>query len=361
MKQAQVLAVLRRLVATPTAPYDEHEVRGVLQTIASEHGLHCQLDAHGNTFVRVRRGMPRGKIAFVAHLDHPVLRVVGSKRGELVCEPQGGFATTGLCGATLLFPRSSSGPVTGRVRKVSAAKRTSRVVVELAKDSATPAPGDFGVPKLPAFSQRANRLALLAADDLAGAAAVLVTLVELSQSEAACDVTGVFTRAEEVGFHGALGVALDGGLPRETVIVSVECSKAMGDIELGKGAVVRLGDKTGPFDPRATASLMGAARELVACGGRYQFALMGGGRCEATAFLAFGYRATGIALPLLCYHNQGPRGLAAEQIDARDLAGAIALMTACAARVGAGIDDLDLLRNDLVRSSEEGRQRLRAR
>ncbi len=86
---------------------------------------------------------------------------------------------------------------------------------------------------------------------------------------------------------------------------------------------------------------------------------MAGGTCEATAFGAFGYRSAGIALPLVAYHNQGPKGVAPEEIDVRDLEHAVQLICAVAERAGAGIDDIDLLRNELVRSSEEGRQRLR--
>jgi hypothetical protein len=124
--------------------------------------------------------------------------------------------------------------------------------------------------------------------------------------------------------------------------------------------VVRLGDRGGPFDPRAVALVASAARGLGAADGfAHQSALMAGGTCEATAFGAFGYRSAGIALPLLGYHNQGPRGVVPEEIDVRDLERAITLICAVAERAGAGVDDIDLLRNELVRSSEEGRQRLR--
>jgi endoglucanase len=128
---------------------------------------------------------------------------------------------------------------------------------------------------------------------------------------------------------------------------------------VGKGPVVRLGDRSGPFDPRAVALVTGAARQLGEQGLAYQSALMAGGTCEATAFGAFGYRAGGIALPLVAYHNQGPRGVAPEEVDVRDLEGAVSLIAAVAERAGSGVDDIDLLRNELVRNSEEGRQKLR--
>lgn len=54
---------------------------------------------------------------------------------------------------------------------------------------------------------------------------------------------------------------------------------------------------------------------------------MAGGACEATAWTLSGWRATGIAIPLGNYHNQGPRNrLEAEIVSARDLATAVDLI-----------------------------------
>jgi endoglucanase len=51
-----------------------------------------------------------------------------------------------------------------------------------------------------------------------------------------------------------------------------------------------------------------AADTIDAPGFRYQRKLMDGGACEATAFCASGYRASGLAVPLGNYHNAGDAG-----------------------------------------------------
>ncbi|HUF32317.1 MAG TPA: hypothetical protein VMN58_03795, partial [Acidimicrobiales bacterium] len=73
-----------------------------------------------------------------------------------------------------------------------------------------------------------------------------------------------------------------------------------------------------------------AAAELES-GLRHQRKLMDGGSCEATAFAAAGYRASGLALPLGNYHNgadEGPAaGVAAEHVLVDDYLAEIALLT----------------------------------
>jgi putative aminopeptidase FrvX len=364
MNRSALLAALRRLTATPTAPYDELDVRDVLHSLLADHGLHFQTDGFGNTVVRVRRGLPRSKVAFVAHLDHPALRVTSIKGSLATCRAEGGVPTLGIRNAKVIFPKGKGGAAHGKVTaakvaKVKGRERLETAVVQIAAKGPQPAVGDFAVLDLPAMAQKGNRLKLRVADDLAGVAAIVGALAEVSKHDTACEAWGIFTRAEEVGFHGAVALVLGSLMPRDLAVISVECSQARDNVEIGKGPVVRLGDRGGPFDPRAVALVSGAARQLATEKFAFQSALMGGGTCEATAFGAFGYRAGGIALPLGSYHNQGPRGVAPEEIDVRDLEGTQALIVAVAERAGAGIDDVDLMRNELVRNSEEGRQRLR--
>ncbi len=364
MERTKLLAALRRLTTIPTAPYDELDVRAALHALLVEHGLHYQTDAFGNTLVRVRRGLPRNKVAFVAHLDHPALRVVEKKGSLLTCRAEGGLPTVGIKDAKVVFPKCKDGPAAGKLvsaktTKVKARVRLEQAVVQVNAKGPQPEVGDFAILDLPPMQQKGNRLKLRVADDLAGVTAIVAALADIARRDSACEAWGVFTRAEEVGFHGTVALVLGGLVPRDLTVVSVECSLAQDGVEIGDGPVVRLGDRSGPFDPRAAALITGAAQQLAEGKFAYQSALMAGGTCEATAFGAFGYRAGGIALPLAAYHNQGPRGVAAEEIDVRDLEGATQLITAVAERAGAGIDDLDLLRNDLVRNSEEGRQKLR--
>jgi endoglucanase len=364
MKPPTLLDGLRRITASETAPYDEMPTRAAVHEWLATLNLPFEVDAFGNTVVRLRRGHPRRQVAFVAHLDHPAFRVESIKGQSVRCRCEGGLPTVGVRGASVIFPRTADGPRKGVVAAIELDAKSDRprlaaATVRVKGKGPLPAPGDFAVFSLPAFKRSGNRLKLRVADDLAGVAAIITALARLLRATPAVDALALFTRAEEVGFHGALALAIDGRIPRDTLIVSVECSRAYGEIGLGKGPVVRLGDRAGPFDPRATALLQGAAKELGRKKRACQAALMAGGMCEATAFGAFGYAATGIALPLLNYHNQGPRGVAAEEIDLRDLETAVELIATTALRAGAGIEDIDLLRNDLILRSQEGRERLR--
>ncbi len=363
MNRNQILAGLKQLSAPATAPYDEVDTRDALHGWLKRLRLPYEVDPFGNTLVRVRHGHPRKQIAFVAHLDHPAFRVESVEGSRVTCRAEGGLPTVGLRGAKLWFPKTGDRGIKGKVESaqlvdVKGRAQIKSAVIRIPAKGLRPEPGDFAIFDIPALRRAGNRLKMRVADDLAGCTAIVAALSTLSKHGKPVDAWGVFTRAEEVGFHGAIALAIDGRLPRDMSVISVECSQAYGDIVVGKGPVVRLGDRSGPFDPRASSLLTGAAHEL----GKkltHQKALMTGGTCEATAFGAFGYPVAGIALPLAAYHNQGPRGVVPEEIDLRDLEGAVKLITAAALRAGAGIEDIALLRNELILSSQEGRERLR--
>ncbi len=364
MNRKQLLAGLQRLTLPATAPFDELDTRAALHQWLQSLNLAFELDPFGNTFARVRHGHPRRQVAFVAHLDHPAFRVEAVTGRRVVCRAEGGLPTVGVRRAKVVFPRAAEQPIPGQVLSVELDKKAARprlraATIVVPGRGPLPKPGDWAVFALPPLRATGNRLRLRVADDLAGVTAIVAAMADLAKQAAAVDLLAVFTRAEEVGFFGALAVAIEGRIPRDTAVISVECSQAYGDIAIGRGPVVRLGDRAGPFSPRASALLRGAAAELGKKKLAFQSALMAGGTCEATAFAAFGYDASGIALPLGNYHNQGARGVAAEEIDLRDLEAAAALVGAAALRAGAGIEDLDLLRNELVLRSQDGRDRLR--
>lgn len=365
MKANELAQGVRRLSEHATAPFEEIPTRDALHRWLEELKLGFEVDSYGNTLVRVRRGMPRRPVALVAHLDHPGLRVESVGPNGVVCVGEGGQPLKSLKGAKVVFPRCKAGAASGVVTQIKTHDEDGRTkltsaVIKLGTKSAKPEPGDYAILDLPAFAKTNNRLKARVCDDLAGCAVVVATLAALAKGQAPVDAIGVFTRAEEIGFVGALALAIDYRLPRDTFVLSIECSAALGDVELGKGPVVRLGDRRGPFDPRAAAMVLGAAKQLAEKKFEYQAAIMPGGTCEATPFIAFGYAAAGIAMPLANYHNQGPKGVACEEIDLRDLEGAFKLAMATALRVGAGTDDLDLYRNQLVMSSAEAREKLRA-
>jgi putative aminopeptidase FrvX len=359
MNRTQLLATLKRMSVPASAPYDELDLRAVVHTLLSEHGLHFQVDPYGNTVARVRRGMPRNKVAFVAHLDHPALRVVEVKGTTVTCVAEGDLPAS-TKGAKVVFPKSGAG---GKAAAVKVAKddagHVEQVVVQLVGKQSPPQVNDYGVLDLPEFAAKGSRAKLRAADGLVGAAVIIGAMSQIMRADTPCEVWALFTRARHVGFQGAVALAVGNLVPRDLSIVAIEGISVDDSVELGSGPVVRVGDKAGPYDPRATALVVGAARALAEKKVPSQTTVTRDRVFETTAFSAFAYRAAGISIPVTCYHNEGARGVAPEEVDVRDLESAMRLVLAIAERAGAGVDDLDLFRNELVRSSEEGRQRLR--
>jgi endoglucanase len=85
---------------------------------------------------------------------------------------------------------------------------------------------------------------------------ILATLQELEQTGTEANLLALFTRAEEVGFVGAIEVARSGRVPHDVTIISLECSSDKGGMAtIGEGAVLRVGDRTSIFDPSTTAML----------------------------------------------------------------------------------------------------------
>ena len=154
---------------------------------------------------------------------------------------------------------------------------------------------------LPAFEVKDGRIYSRACDDLVGCVCIVAMLRELERTKAKCAVYGLFTRAEEVGFVGAIHLAKNGVIPKSTTVISLETSSAKGGpVEFGKGVIIRIGDKTSVFDS-ATSLLLREAAESAKL--PHQRALMQGGTCEATAFPLYGYRAAAMCVALGNYHN----------------------------------------------------------
>jgi len=193
---------------------------------------------------------------------------------------------------------------------------------------------------LPAWQVDDGMIRSRACDDLMGAAAALCTLVEVAAA-APTDVAvwGLFTRAEELGFLGTFEAIRHEVVPRGAAVLSLETSKALPDAPQGAGVIVRVGDRMSVFDPSLTGALAAAAAGRAAGdpGFRWQRKLMDGGACEATAFCATGYRASGLALPLGNYHNgavdeAGQPEVGAESVAVDDFHAEVDLLVELATR-----------------------------
>ncbi|MEO8350136.1 MAG: M20/M25/M40 family metallo-hydrolase [Chthoniobacteraceae bacterium] len=212
------LDLARSLLAQPTAPFHEDAVRSeIFQLLAQCPHVMVTQDDFGNVIAHYQCGPARPQFALSAHMDHP------------------GFVGNEFLGSVPETYRQRNPPV---------------------RDF-----GAFSMWDLPPFELRDDRLYSRACDDLIGCAAIVAVFHELERSSAEASVYGLFTRAEEVGFVGALKLAQSGILPRDVVIISLETSseKAPG-CGMGDGVIVRVGDRSSIFAPDVTAMLIELAK-----------------------------------------------------------------------------------------------------
>jgi len=166
-------------------------------------------------------------------------------------------------------------------------------------------PGSPGMWDFPDPQIRGQRIYARGCDDIAGAAAILSALDTLTRTKAKTEAYFLFTRAEEVGFIGAIAACQLRTIPRKCLVVAIETSSVLPGVEMGGGPILRVGDKSTIFNPDLTVWCGRVGEALAASdkGFTYQRKLMDGGSCESTAYCQLGYDATGICIALGNYHN----------------------------------------------------------
>jgi putative aminopeptidase FrvX len=305
MDHTPLLDLARALLEQPTAPFHEDAVRAEIERqLAGLPNVRVERDAFGNIIARYQRGSAVPRLAFAAHMDHPAY--VGDK----------------FMGGVPQAYRDKQPPT---------------------RDF-----GGFAMWDLPAFEVREGRIYSRACDDLIGCTAIVAMLRELSASGAEAACYGLFTRAEEVGFVGAIQLAKTRGVPQDVTIVSLETSSERGGpVKMGEGVIIRVGDRASVFDSTPTAQLVQLAKEHEI---PHQRALMSGGVCEATAYQLYGYRTAGLCVALGNYHNCGPdETIASEFVSIDDVAG---LTRLCA--VAASAPELPDVESAMRKRLEDG-------
>lgn len=362
----KALRRLRELLRVPTAPFHEHWVLGRVMDFARRYELPIQRDDYGNLLVRYERppaiggeAMLAAPFVVVAHTDHPGFEVLGrDDKHRLEVAWMGGVKPHFFRRErVVIFSRRDIFAEIDEFH-VGADRRVDRLFLKCRSD--LPEPGDFGAFALPAFQHETGAATIQgrALDDLTGVAAIVSALQALAEEKAEGVLWALFTRAEEVGFVGALGACRSGLLPPSAVVVSLEASAEGHGVHGGNGPVVRVGDAATVFDPGVMATLAGVADELGRTDRHFtsQRALMSGGSCEATLFARHGYRSGGIAIPLSNYHNMGKTRIQPESVHLEDYRGAARLVAelavhgyARAAVVASGDDAL----GQRLRTNEE--------
>jgi putative aminopeptidase FrvX len=348
--------LLTQILSQPTAPYREEHVQRVIRDTFTKNAVPHFSDPVGNIVVGARdsddykrklRSNSREPVRFyIAHTDHPGFHGVewlGAKKLKVTWF--GGGPNKHLRGADVwtaskrgwedsgLMTRAEMGSAGMRILggEVTFKTEKMRQRFENPKDIF----GGFGFSK--AVWSKDKILYTKAADDLVGVYCITELAIRLWKKETTGQNSflAVLTRAEEVGFIGAVAHFELGWLKealRPIVCVSLEASRTLRGAEIGKGPVVRLGDRATVFDARASQVLTMIASKLLPL--KHQRRLMDGGTCEATAATAYGFPAIGISVPLGNYHNQsleggpqsrGPSGPAPEFVHRNDIKGMLTL------------------------------------
>lgn len=323
--------LLRELLSAPTASFCEDAVLEIIHARCEKlKNLKLYSDQYKNLVAhyRYRPAKKRTPLAFAAHTDHPAFvanKMIDPKHVQ--AEFRGGVNDRFFVGSKVRF-YAEGGIIRGKISSLHMTKPSKRRPIisepKLA-DIKVPqeiAPGTIGMWDLPDPELKADLVHARGCDDITAVAAIIALLERLAKKQAHAEVYALFTRAEEVGFIGAIGAAKIGTIPTQLPIIAIENSSAMAGAEIGGGPVLRVGDKASIFTPELTQFCGRVATDLASRRKSFAFQrkLMDGGTCESTAYMAYGYAATGICLALGNYHNMDMKKgkIASEYISLSD-------------------------------------------
>ncbi len=355
------LDVLKSILTQPTAPFRECYVMAAIEQILNDSRVPFYYDMHGNMLVGVESERALKKTLAVntktplrllmAHTDHPGFHGVRwLDDTTLAVKWYGGSPKKYLNNARVWLADSNDHFAQGRLRKVKlAAHGFSIDCAEIKLQRPLSAGRRIGARRVfggldfkKVYWRSGNLIYTRAADDLVGVYCIVEAMKNNichgSTKKGYPSAIGLLTRAEEVGFVGAIA-HFDLGLYRSSrrpvVCVSLEASRTLEGAEIGKGPVVRLGDRRTVFSAAALQSLTLLADKYTKDG--YQRRIMDGGACEGSATIMKGFSTVGISIPLGNYHNEayeggpdsrGPRGPAPEFVNVKDIDRMLRLCTA---------------------------------
>ena len=290
---------LSDLTILPTASGREDAVIAWARAWARRRDdLKVTIDTGGNLLITQKGRRTRPAVVAVAHMDHPAFVVTSVDGRDVNYEFRGGVRPEYFAKARVEFVTSRT-VVKGTV--VAHDPKTATGVIRVA-DPALARAGDIARWSFPRRQPATGHFSAPACDDLAGCAAALAALDRARDKPALRNLGVLLTRAEEVGFLGAVHAAKAGTISKDTRLLSIEASRASSEAPVGSGPVIRVGDASTVFDQKMTNLISWAAAERRV---PHQRRLMAGGSCEATAFGVYGFRAAGLCLPLGNYHNMG--------------------------------------------------------
>jgi len=365
MNSNREFEILREINSIPTAPFCEELIASYITNWAHNLELDLKIDSTGNLYVTYRFDNKRQSCnndesanntgfandtkpandtepvndmkvcdethwVLAAHMDHPGFEAISQENEFVSAVFRGGVKEEFFAGSEVTF-FSEGQKVHGTIEGVERDSVTKWFNCRIFVGEEKVVSGSTGMWKLPPFSIEDNIVSASACDDLAGVAAIMRVLEELKEENSYCHCTALFTRAEEVGFVGAVGVCKAQILGSNVHIIAVETSKVQLEANLGDGVVVRVGDKTSVFSTELTDYVSMLATVLIAKDEDFASVrrLMPGGTCESSVYCGAGFSATGLCLPLGNYHNMGSENsIDSEQVAFSDYLSLIKLMRA---------------------------------
>ena len=293
------------ITAIPTAAGQEWRVVDWIEKWAKKQtGIVLGKDQFGNLLLSQSRRSSKKPVYITAHLDHPAF-VVRKQIDEqhLEMEFRGGVNDAYFVGAKIEVFDNNDNTYNGTIKSLDAkAKPFKRVVVKLQKNVAGfLLNGDIARWKFKPPFVRGDLFHAPACDDLAGVAAAISALDNIKKLKGLGHVGVLLTRAEEIGFVGAIAAAKNKTVPKTSRLLCLETSRSFPESPIGGGPILRVGDKTSVFGPELTnaiAEIMNSQKNFA-----WQRKLMPGGTCESTAFCNYGYLSTCLCLALGNYHN----------------------------------------------------------
>ncbi len=344
--------LLREVTALPTAAGREDRVIAYVEAWVKALAPRANFtrDAYGN--LHIHRADDSTKVApslyVTAHLDHPafVVREIKDSRFA-VLEFRGGVNDPYFDRAKIEIIDAKGRAHRASITALDATiKPFKTVAATLTRRATSIAAGDVARWLLPAPRVARGVFYTHACDDLAAVAAAMCAFEETLSNPALTNLRVLFTRSEEIGFIGALGVARDGLVAKDARLVCLENSRSFPhDSPMGAGPIVRVGDRITVFSPALTNRISHIASEVAKADPTFKFQrkLMPGGACEASAFANYGFLSTCLCLPLGNYHNmqdidavaagKRPARIGSEYIAIEDYHGLIRLIIEVAHRI----------------------------
>lgn len=323
--------LLVSLLSQPTAPFREMCVVQWAEAVLSQHAIPYFIDPIGNLVVGATSKTDYQRLlhesstepvrVYIAHMDHPGFHGIRWVAPHaLHIRWHGGSPTKLLNGSRMWLSTAAGWSGEGILRNIklhpkgyaigTAEVHVSAAGLTAARPQAKQLFGGFKFRK-PVWKS-GSTLYTKAADDLVGVFCIVATALEVFRQRKPKQrppFIGLLTRAEEVGLVGAVGHFDMGWLykaRRPVVCVSLEASRTLPGALLGKGPIVRLGDRRTPFHADYLQVLTELAEAILP--NQHQRRIMDGGSCEGSAAMAYGLPTIALAVPLGNYHNQGLQG-----------------------------------------------------